>query len=270
MPDNNKKSEKNKIVDVIIPFHNEEDYLERCLSALKNQNYIHKIIGINDYSTDNSIEICKKFNIHVIDMEIPLHQRKSELADNLNLGLKNSDSKYILKLDADIELINSNYVEVLVDFMERKKNRKYFSVGGLIYVLKPKWLKLFNLFFTKIPRGAAKIYRAKNLRKMGGFTYNKKYKFKNTYGSIVHRNVDSATDKLARKFHFKTKFIRKVKAIHHRPSKIHFTYNLLSDSFSRNMIKLFCAIISFSPKMILEGLKYIKIYFKYKILSSIR
>lgn len=265
MKNKNIKIRNEPLVDVIIPFYNEEIYLPSCILSLKRQKYIKKIIGINDFSTDNSKSICKKHNLYVIDMDVPSNLRKSLLADNLNLGLKHSDAKYIFRIDADTELISSKYIEILVDFMENEKNMQYYSAGGLVYVIKPRWLMILNKFFRKIPRGTARIYRRRILEKIGGFNYKENILYTSTFGRMVYEESDTATDKVAEKLHYKTKFIRKIEAIHHRPCKIHFTYNLISDSFYRNMVKLFCALIGFSPKMILKGIQYLKILFRYKI-----
>jgi len=269
MIDNNKMQHE-KLVDVIIPFHNEEKYLERCILSLKKQKYIRKIIGINDFSTDNSKEICLKYNVQVFDMEVPIQKRKSEMADNLNLGLSNSNAMYLLKLDADVEIVSEDYTATLVEFLENEKNKKFFSASGVVYVLEPHWLKALDLFFQRIPRGPARLYRTDALKKIGGFTYNKKLKVEGTSGEMVHKQTDYATDLLAFKHNYKVKFIRKVKAIHYRPSRMHLSYNLYKDSIYRNLAKLFCSLIAFNLKMVFEGLKYITKFCRYKIYKLFR
>ena len=51
-------------VTVIIPVHNVEQYLERCLDSLIEQDYDKKkmeIFVIDDGSTDRSVDIVKKY-----------------------------------------------------------------------------------------------------------------------------------------------------------------------------------------------------------------
>ncbi|TQR33742.1 glycosyl transferase [Campylobacter sp. MIT 99-7217] len=51
-----------KKVGVIIPIYNVEKYLEECLDSVLNQTYTNlEIILINDGSSDNSLEIAKKY-----------------------------------------------------------------------------------------------------------------------------------------------------------------------------------------------------------------
>ncbi len=50
------------LISVIIPVYNTEKYLEKCLNSVINQTLKDiEIICINDGSTDNSLEILKKF-----------------------------------------------------------------------------------------------------------------------------------------------------------------------------------------------------------------
>ncbi len=54
--------EKMYKVSIVIPMYNESKYIDRCLSSLKKQSYKNfEIILIDDWSTDNSIKIAKKY-----------------------------------------------------------------------------------------------------------------------------------------------------------------------------------------------------------------
>ena len=53
---------KNLLVSVIVPVYNIEDYIERCIKSLLRQTYKNiEVLLINDGSTDNSEEYCKKY-----------------------------------------------------------------------------------------------------------------------------------------------------------------------------------------------------------------
>ena len=50
-----------KKVSVIIPVHNSEKYILKCINSVINQTYKNlEIILIDDKSTDNSVELIKK------------------------------------------------------------------------------------------------------------------------------------------------------------------------------------------------------------------
>lgn len=62
--DGNKEMNKNRMgfVSVIIPVHNVEDYIERCLESICGQTYSQlQIIVVDDQSMDGSLKICEKF-----------------------------------------------------------------------------------------------------------------------------------------------------------------------------------------------------------------
>lgn len=51
-----------KLLSVVVPVYNVEEYLEECLSSLINQTLDNlEIIVVNDGSTDNSDKIIEKF-----------------------------------------------------------------------------------------------------------------------------------------------------------------------------------------------------------------
>lgn len=49
-------------ISVIVPVYNVDNYLERCLTSLLEQDYQdYEIIVVNDASTDSSLSICKLY-----------------------------------------------------------------------------------------------------------------------------------------------------------------------------------------------------------------
>ena len=57
-----KKDGMSKTVTVVIPIYNVEKYLNRCIESVAGQTYKNlEIIIVNDGSTDNSLEIAKKY-----------------------------------------------------------------------------------------------------------------------------------------------------------------------------------------------------------------
>ena len=49
-------------ISIIIPVYNSEKFINKCLDSIINQTYKNiEIICINDGSTDNSLNILKKY-----------------------------------------------------------------------------------------------------------------------------------------------------------------------------------------------------------------
>jgi len=116
-----------KLVSVIIPVYNTEDYLRQCLSSILNQDYKNiEIIIVNDGSTDKSIEICKEFaandkRIIIVDSE------NMGAASARNRGLEKASGDYVVFMDSD-DWVEPLYVKRLTREIEEK--RTDLVIGG--------------------------------------------------------------------------------------------------------------------------------------------
>ena len=60
---------KHPTISIIIPVYNQAKWVQRCIRSLLNQNFKrdkYEIIIIDDASTDNSINMLKKFENEII------------------------------------------------------------------------------------------------------------------------------------------------------------------------------------------------------------
>ena len=101
---------ENSDVSVIIPVHNGEKYLERCIESILNQSYKNiELLIIDDNSTDASYDVIAKYmkfsNVRFIKNSETLGPAKTR-----NIGLQNVASPYILFLDCD-DWIDLNCIE---------------------------------------------------------------------------------------------------------------------------------------------------------------
>lgn len=116
------------IVSVIIPMLNEEKYIEDCINSLICQTFSkHKMewLLIDGDSEDNTVDICRKYENDYPIRILQNHDRKTTYA--LNLGIKESIGKYIIRMDAHA-LYDENYIEKCVYFLE---NTDADNVGGI-------------------------------------------------------------------------------------------------------------------------------------------
>ena len=87
-----------KKVSIIVPVYNGQDFINKCLNSLINQTYSNvEIIVINDGSTDNSLDLLKKYN----DKIILINKENSGVSDSRNLGLEKASGDYIMFCDID-------------------------------------------------------------------------------------------------------------------------------------------------------------------------
>jgi len=119
-----------KKVSVIIPIYNTENYLERCVNSVLTQTHNNlEIILINDGSTDNSLDICKKLadkdkRIILIDKE------NTGVSNTRNIGIEKSSGNYIIFIDSD-DLIDKNYISLMLEKMET--NNVNVVVSGITF-----------------------------------------------------------------------------------------------------------------------------------------
>ena len=101
-----------ELISVIIPVHNVENYIERCLSSVIKQTYTNiEIIVIIDGCTDKSEIICKKIADSDLRIKI-IRQRFSGVSVSRNTGLDNANGDYIFFVDSDDE-IHETIIEYL-------------------------------------------------------------------------------------------------------------------------------------------------------------
>lgn len=101
----------NALVSIIIPVYNVEKYVEECLDSVINQTYKNiEIVVVNDGSTDNSLQLCKKYTDPRI---IIIDKSNGGLSDARNEGVKASTGEYIIFIDSD-DVVHSDLVEELI------------------------------------------------------------------------------------------------------------------------------------------------------------
>ena len=105
-----------KMISVIVPVYNVENYLEECLESIKNQTYTDiEVILVNDGSTDGSQAICEYFC--QTDKRFRLINQKNQgQSVARNHGVKESIGEYIMFVDSD-DVVSLGLLEQLMKYM---------------------------------------------------------------------------------------------------------------------------------------------------------
>lgn len=100
---------------IIIPNWNNEKWLDKCLSSVFNQTFKDfEVIVIDDCSTDNSVQIIKKYPVKIIKNKYRVYNGGAR-----NLGIrKNIPSKYTFFLDSDDWLSEPSSLQRVHDRLE--------------------------------------------------------------------------------------------------------------------------------------------------------
>ena len=85
-----------KLVSIIIPAYNVEDYIEECVRSVLRQTYKdYEIIIIDDGSTDKTFEICENLKCS----KIKIYQQKNEgVSCARNKGMEYANGDYYVCL----------------------------------------------------------------------------------------------------------------------------------------------------------------------------
>ena len=115
-------------VSIILVNYKTKELTINCIKSIqeKTKDLKYEIILVDNASNDGSIEtIEKKYpNIKIIKNDTNLGFGIAN-----NIGIKNSNGKYILCLNTDTILIN-NAIKLMYDFMEKSANQKIGACGG--------------------------------------------------------------------------------------------------------------------------------------------
>ncbi|MFC6861564.1 glycosyltransferase family 2 protein [Zunongwangia atlantica] len=159
---------------IVIPAHNEADFIGLTLQSLINQTFLpSKIVVVNDQSTDETPKIVQEFieNHPFIQLKnttsSEAHQPGSKVINAFNAGLADLDDHYdlICKFDADL-IFPENYLETIIDIF-RKDPKIGMAAGHCTIEKNGEWI-IENLTDKDHIRGALKAYRKDCFKAIGG------------------------------------------------------------------------------------------------------
>jgi glycosyltransferase involved in cell wall biosynthesis len=161
-------------INIIIPAYNEEENIGETLHSLINQSIpVHKIIIINDNSTDGTQKIIDSFTTkfsNIVSKELissNKHLPGSKVINAFYKGFDLVDKSYdiICKIDADL-IFPLNYFEKIIELF--KEDANIGMAGGFCYIKKNNNWILESLTNKDHIRGALKAYRKKCFTDIGG------------------------------------------------------------------------------------------------------
>ena len=118
-------------VSIIIPVYNAEKYLDKCITSALHQTYENiEIIAVNDGSTDNSLQILKKYSnkIKIID------KINGGTATALNAGIKAMTGEWFKWLSAD-DILLENSIESFIQETKKIDSESHMTIFYSNYYL---------------------------------------------------------------------------------------------------------------------------------------
>lgn len=164
---------KKPLISIIVCAHNEEKYIDKCLSNLVRalKNFLSEIIVVADRCTDKTVEKARRYPVKII--EKTWKRWKNSYAEALQTGYIHAKGAYISIVDADI-VVPPNFFQELIPTVKNK----IASIAAHVVTYPDTFLnRLMNAWekthsitpLGQKPYGAARILLKRTLDEIGGF-----------------------------------------------------------------------------------------------------
>jgi glycosyltransferase involved in cell wall biosynthesis len=171
-------------ISVIIPVYNAAEFLEKSVVSALQFEEVKEVILIEDKSTDNSLEICKKLADENSRIKLFQHADKGNhgAGATRNLGIEKATAAFITFLDAD-DYYLPNRFDAEKEIFKDPKIEGVFNAIGIEYLTekgKKEFLAKFNdspLTTVNYPAEGEEVFRG-----LLGLTTK-------TFGTFFHLNA---------------------------------------------------------------------------------
>lgn len=110
---NDRESEMEPLISVVIPVYNVESYLADCIDSVTSQTYrALEIVLVDDGSTDGSGKMCDEYALRDDRIRV-IHSENHGLGAARNIGIGNAGGEYITFLDSD-DWVEPDTIEALI------------------------------------------------------------------------------------------------------------------------------------------------------------
>lgn len=203
---------------IIISVRNEENSIYDCIESLLNQNYPNdkfEIIVVNDFSTDQTIEILQKFlepNLMILNLSdfIPANYNGGFKKKAIEIGINKSKGNWIITTDGDV-VASENWLMTINAFIQ--SNNTKLITGPVLFEVNKSSLERFQaLDFTGMMLITAAGYAQEKPLLCNGanLTFNKSV-FYEVGGYSGNEHIPSGDDLF---------LLEKIKDIY--PNEVHF------------------------------------------------
>lgn len=106
-----------KVVSIIIPVYNVEEFIFKTVKSVMNQDYKDiEIILVDDGSPDNSAKIIDELAKRD-DRIVCVHKDNGGVSSARNVGLRMASGEYVTFIDGD-DWVEPNYISYLLNLVE--------------------------------------------------------------------------------------------------------------------------------------------------------
>lgn len=133
-------------VDVVIPMHNCEHYLDECVNSILTQTLVPTtVVLVDDCSTDNSCEVAERLALNS-QVDVVVLRLESNVGPGAarNIGLTRCSSEFVWFVDAD-DRADCNFISTMTSSIGHAdfgvcRTRRIDEDGGLDEIDEPPFL----------------------------------------------------------------------------------------------------------------------------------
>jgi len=152
------------LVSVLVPIHNQETYVGRCLRSLLAQSMRRdefEIIAIDDGSDDRTAYALELFRG---DITMLRNDRNLGLPASLNRGILASRGAFIVRVDSD-DYVNANFLHFLSFFLVENPDVDAVACDYWVADDEERWIERRNCL--ERPIGCGVMFRREQLLDLG-------------------------------------------------------------------------------------------------------
>ena len=176
---------------ITLATYNMENYIESTILSIMNQSFQDfEIVIVNDYSSDNTLQIINRIKLKNNKIKLINHSKNLGLLATRMDCIQNSSGKYIILMDPDDILLDPNLLNYLYNY-NLKYNLDIIEFTLLCYLAKKKYLYKPNNIYYHYHNFSEKIIKQPQLSELLFYIPNTK-----KYSSII---CTSSRNKIFRK-----------------------------------------------------------------------
>ena len=122
-----------KILSIIVPCYNSQDYMERCINSLLLGGESVEVIIVNDGSGDKTYEIAENYKKLFPDVIKVIHQKNGGHGQAINSGLEKATGTYVKVVDSDDWLEANAYHELLLLLNNHQESSLDMIISNYVY-----------------------------------------------------------------------------------------------------------------------------------------
>ncbi len=113
----------NKLLSIVVPVYNTQDYLSRCLDSLCVPEHLEQIevLVVIDGSPDQSITIANRYRERYPETFIVINKENGGHGSAINVGLEHATGKYFRVLDSD-DWFNTKNLGIFINKLQTEES----------------------------------------------------------------------------------------------------------------------------------------------------